>query len=61
MASILDAYWNEISHRFTRHPVWLPGTPMDLGDIGILRDSGWEKVTDLTGIGISFSREPDGP
>jgi hypothetical protein len=59
--SILDDYWNELGERFTRRPVWLPGTPMDLGDIGILRKGGWEKVADLESIGIRFSREPAGP
>lgn len=60
MASILDQYWDELSGRFSRRPVWLPGTPMGLGDIGVLRKSGWEKVADLESIGIKFSREPVG-
>jgi hypothetical protein len=57
MTSILDQYWNEMRGKFSRLPVWLPGTSMDLGDVGVLREQGWEKATDLGSIGISFSRD----
>lgn len=60
MASILDQHWNELGEKFGRRPVWLPGTPMHLGDIGILRTRGWEKVSDLQSVGINFLREPVG-
>jgi len=60
MRTILEQYWNEVTARLGRLPVWLPGTPMKLGDVGRLGDRGWEKATDLRSMGIGFSSEAGG-
>ena len=50
--SIPDNLWHEMRGRFGRLPVWLPGTPMALGDVGELGGRGWTKVTTLAELGI---------
>lgn len=60
MASIRDMYWHEVRSRFSRLPVWLPGTAMSLGDVGTLTSTGWVRVTSLDELGIGFSAGPPG-
>jgi hypothetical protein len=55
MPSIRDMYWHELRIRFRRLPVWLPGTSMSLGDVGVLTDAGWTKVTSLAELGVPFT------
>ena len=57
--SIPVSFWHEVRGRFERLPVWLPGTPMALGDVGELSPRGWTKVTTLAALGIEFT--PDIP
>ncbi|WTW92544.1 hypothetical protein OG216_03755 [Streptomycetaceae bacterium NBC_01309] len=52
MKSLLDTFWHEIRGRFERLPVWMPGTPMELGDVGTLGPSGWTKATSLDALGV---------
>ncbi|MFH9890037.1 hypothetical protein ACH4OQ_12535 [Streptomyces luteogriseus] len=58
--SIADAYWHECRGRFGRLPVWLPGTPMELGDVGVLGPTGWLKKTTLQGLGLPMAEDPPG-
>jgi hypothetical protein len=58
--SINESYWNEILGRFNRLPVWLPGSTMHLGDVGIVEDGGWTKKSTLASVGIPFTKEPSG-
>ena len=60
MNSLVSSLWHEVSSRFQRLPVWLPGTPMDLGDVGVFEESGWVKHTTLDALGIAFSADTDG-
>jgi hypothetical protein len=60
MTTVLEQYWNEVTAKLGRLPVWLPGTPMNLGDVGRLGEKGWEKATDLRSMGIKFSSEAGG-
>jgi hypothetical protein len=60
MTGPVDSLWHEIRNRFERLPVWLPGTPMQLGDIGVFGRSGWSKQSSLAGQGIGFSADVDG-
>lgn len=60
MSSILEKYWHELRGKFDRLPVWLPGTSMRLGDVGVLEKTGWSKVTSLDAIGIAFRKDPLG-
>ena len=61
MASIFKVYWRESRTCFSRLPVWLPGTPMALGDIGVLSEHGWTKVTRLTDLRIAVTVDEVGP
>jgi hypothetical protein len=58
--SILNAYWNEVRAGFSRLPVWFPGTPMDLGDVGVLDPGGWTKLMTLRDLGASYTIEEVG-
>ncbi|MEV8531530.1 hypothetical protein [Streptomyces sp. NPDC051211] len=58
--SLLKAYWRESRTSFSRLPVWLPGTVMELGDIGVLGEGGWTKATDLGALGIPVTRRGEG-
>lgn len=52
-------YTRELKKQFDYLATWLPGTPIDLGDIGILRNNQFTKVSNLSDFGIEFEIEPD--
>jgi hypothetical protein len=56
----LDSFWYEISNHLDRIPVWLPGTPMRLGDVGVFDGRGWSQQTTLAALGIEYSTDLDG-
>jgi len=58
--SIPDSFWHEVRGRFGQLPVWLPGTPMALGDVGELGPRGWTKATTLAALGIGFTPDISG-
>jgi hypothetical protein len=58
--SLVDSLWHETRGRFERLPVWLPGTPMSLGDVGVFDESGWVKHTTLDVLGVRFSSDTAG-
>jgi hypothetical protein len=60
MKSLIASFWHETRGAFERLPVWLPGTPMELGDVGVLGDSGWVKHTTLEALGIPATAEVTG-
>lgn len=60
MDTMPDAYWRQIHGRFGRLPVWLPGTPMELGDVGTFPSSRWTKFTTLDALGVTTKHEPEG-
>jgi hypothetical protein len=49
---VFDRFWDEFTSAFSRLPVWLPGTSMELGDIGVIDRRGWEKKTTLEALGV---------
>ncbi|MEU6071056.1 hypothetical protein ABZ864_43095 [Streptomyces sp. NPDC047082] len=57
--SLFDTFWNEFQGRFERLPVWMPGTPMKLGDVGMITSRGWVKETTLDALDIEI--KPDDP
>jgi len=52
-----DDFWGAFQERFSRAPVWLPGTPMALGDIGVIDRRGYIHIARLSDFGISFEEE----
>lgn len=60
MKSIAELYTREMHTRYEYLACWLPSTPLALGDVGILSGHRFRKVTTLTELGISFTREADG-
>lgn len=62
MKSVPRAFWHEFRGAFERLPVWLPGTRIQLGDIGLLSPAGWAPVSTLAEQGVSFAvGEPGAP
>jgi len=58
--SAFDSFWREVRHALHRLPVWQPGTPMELGDVGTIDENGWTKETELRSLRIPFEVEPPG-
>jgi hypothetical protein len=56
--STFDEFWDEFHARFSRAPVWLPGTSMRVGDIGIIDRGGYLGVTKLADFEINFEEKP---
>ena len=54
-----DDFWGAFRERFSRAPVWLPGTRMVLGDIGVIDRRGYLHIARLSDFGISFEEESD--
>lgn len=52
MNSVPTIYWGEIRAKFGRLPVWLPGTRITLGDVGVLSPTRWERTTTLADLGV---------
>lgn len=52
-------YTREIKEQFGYLATWLPSTPLALGDIGILRNNQFTKISNLSDFGIQFEIEPD--
>jgi hypothetical protein len=56
--SIVKFYSSEILTNLGYLPVWLPTISANPGDVGRLKQTGFEKETDLNELGISFETEP---
>lgn len=56
---INKTYTQELKQQFGYLATWLPGTPMDLGDIGVLKDNQFTKISNLSDFNIDFEIEPD--
>ena len=44
------AFVSSVRKQFDRNPVWVPGTEMRLGDIGLVRDGCWQLQTTLADL-----------
>jgi hypothetical protein len=51
--SVPHSFWHEFRGAFGRLPVWLPGTRLQIGDIGLLDPNGWTTVGTLSGQNIT--------
>jgi len=60
MRSVPRSFWHEFRGAFARLPVWLPGTRLGLGDIGLLDPGGWSPVSTLAEQGITHRSGPRG-
>ena len=55
-----ERYLNELWDRWRLLAVWEPITPISLGDIGVMEERVWRRLTDLAERGIDFeSRRAD--
>ena len=52
-------YTNELYKQFHYFATWLPGAPLELGDIGILKNNEFTKISNLNNEGIEFKIEED--
>jgi hypothetical protein len=52
-------YTKELKRQFGYLATWLPGTPLSLGDIGVLRNNEFTKISNLADLGITFEIELD--
>lgn len=59
MKSIRQHYIQELYNHFKYYPTWLPGAPLKLGDIGIIRKNEFTKVSSLEKQGIVFEINED--
>jgi hypothetical protein len=55
--STLDLLWDEFLDKFERIPVWLPGTNMSLGDIGVIDNRGFVRLASLSDFDIKYTPE----
>jgi hypothetical protein len=56
--SSFEDFWDEFQERFSRAPVWLPGTPMELGEIGLIDRRGYLRIAHLADYGITYETQP---
>ena len=52
-------YTRELKKQFGYLATWLPGTPIELGDVGILRKNRFTKISNLSDFEIQFEIESD--
>ncbi len=52
-------YTREMYRQFGYLATWNPGTPMELGDIGIMKQKQFTKIGNVSDLGISFEIEED--
>lgn len=60
-ASVHKLYIRDVYKNLKYRPTWLPGTPMELGTVGVIEDSIFRAITDLDQLGIQFepAKDPD--
>ncbi|MFI1652001.1 hypothetical protein ACH4XT_34445 [Streptomyces avidinii] len=56
MTSIPERYTREIHTKYGYLACWLPSTRLALGDVGLLSEHGFRKVSTLDEMGIAFTR-----
>lgn len=52
-------YKRVLRREFGYLATWLPGRPIELGDIGIMKNKQFHKISNISELGISFEEEPD--
>lgn len=59
MVSVADQYMNEMHDEFKYFATWLPGTPLEIGDIGELNGNEFTQISSLKQKGIDFTIRSD--
>jgi hypothetical protein len=60
MSTPADLYINGIKKKLKNyHAAWLPNEKLKLGDVGVLKNALFTRVTSLADLGISFAERPD--
>ena len=52
-------YTRELKKQFGYIATWLPGTPLELGDVGVFKKNQFTKISNLSDFNIPFEIEPD--
>lgn len=52
-------YTRELKRQFGYFATWLPGTPLELGDIGIMKGNVFTKISNLSDFDLDFEIEVD--
>jgi hypothetical protein len=60
MTTPAELYTDGIKKKLKNYyAAWLPGTDLELGDVGVLEGNIFTKLTSLKNLGISFKKRPD--
>jgi hypothetical protein len=59
MGKAWDQYAKEMHERFGYLATWTPGVQLSLGDVGVVRDNVFTRLTTLGNLGISFKIRDD--
>ena len=59
MNTAVKQYTKELYKQFNYLATWLPGTPLNLGDIGVLNKNEFVAISNLKELGIAFEVEED--
>jgi len=59
MVSVAEQYMNEMHDQFKYFATWVPGTPLQIGDIGELKGTEFTHLSDLKQKGIDFKIRSD--
>lgn len=59
MPALHRIYINDVYKNTQYRPTWLPGTPVELGTVGTMRDGVFVPVSSLAHLGISFDTLED--
>jgi hypothetical protein len=52
-------YTRELFDKFSYLAAWLPGVPLRVGDVGIMRDGHFQRVSSLENLGFTFAVRQD--
>lgn len=61
MTSIPELYTREMHKKYAYLACWLPSNRVALGDVGVLAQHRFRKLTTLADLGIPFTRDADSP
>lgn len=59
MAGPQKQYTRELFDKFSYLATWLPGVPLRVGDVGVMRDGHFQRVSALESLGIDFAVRRD--
>ena len=59
MAKAWDQYTKEMFEKFGYMATWTPGVQLELGDVGVVKDRLFTRITSLANLGISFNKRED--